>query len=142
MWETVIIHYLFLSVCKSSFVNISFLFFFLFSFPSSRRIRPPGPSQGARFSYGLELLLLAKLTFSAGQNSFRLKQFCPFLDLLVVAAGFYGVKSCYCVSRELRTPSGTPFYGAFSIAPSVPRAVEIADESRRRVRTLEIRIPF
>ena len=29
--------------------------------------------------------------------------------VLVVAAGFYGVESSNPVSRELRTPSGTPF---------------------------------
>ena len=31
------------------------------------------------------------------------------LVLLVVAAGFYAVESSRTVSRELRTPSGTPF---------------------------------
>ena len=39
----------------------------------------------------------------------RLELIGPILDLLVVAAGFSGVKSCWCVSREFRTPCGTPF---------------------------------
>ena len=39
----------------------------------------------------------------------RLELIGQILDLLVVAAGFYGVKSCYGLSREVWATSGTLF---------------------------------